>query len=66
MDLVRLLVGHGADTMVKDKHGFTMLHRASRMGSICIARSLLEHAADSVVKAKNDDGSTRIPLHGAA
>ena len=63
VDLVRLLLGHGADVKAqgeKDRH--TSLHMASRCGKPDVVRVLLERGAD--VNARNTNNDT--PLHGAS
>jgi ankyrin repeat protein len=64
VEVVRILVEHGADTTVQDNHGSTPLHRASwpSFTNIDLVRFLIMHGAD--VMAQNKFGST--PLHGAS
>ena len=62
VDIVQLLVDHGAHTNVVDKNGNTPLHLACKYGSIKSARLILSSGASSC--ASNNDGKT--PLHYAA
>ena len=59
LDIVRLLLCHGANVDVCDDHRNTALHFAASDGRLEVARALLEHKAD--VNALNKDGLT--PLH---
>ena len=64
MELVRLLVEHGADVTARSGYvGWTPLHLASYIGhDVQLARFLVEHGAD--VTAQDNDGST--PLFKAS
>jgi ankyrin repeat protein len=44
VDLARLLMEHGADATVMDKHGHTPLHVASQAGKQDVARFFVEHS----------------------
>ena len=56
VDLVRLLIEHGADAGAQTKSGTTPLLRASFQGDVVMARLLIEH--DANVAAKNEYGAT--------
>jgi hypothetical protein len=58
-DVVRLLVGHGANVDATDDDGRTALHSACHVGATEIARQLL--SADALVNVADNDGNT--PLH---
>src|SRR5712691_9403969 len=45
IDLVRLLIEHGADVAAQSKNGMTPLHEASEAGHVDVARLLIEHGA---------------------
>jgi ankyrin repeat protein len=62
LEVARLLIDHGADLEVQDKHGNTPLHEASMSESVEIARLLLELGAATT--AQNERGLT--PLHLAS
>jgi len=62
VEVVRMLLGHGADITAQDNRGLTSLHLASRGGYVDVVGLLLEHGVDAV--AKDNDGAT--PLHYAA
>ncbi|MCC6003801.1 MAG: ankyrin repeat domain-containing protein [Thermofilum sp.] len=62
VDVVRLLLEHGAEVNARNKYGETPLHRAAAYGRADAARLLLEHGAD--VNARDEYGWT--PLHVAA
>lgn len=73
LDIVKLLVKHGADVNVADEMGITPLHMAADSGSVEMAKFLIDNGADikarmSVIGSdsgpKNADGET--PLHWAA
>ena len=59
MDMVRLLLEHGADPNIGNRHT-TLLHRASSLGSIEAARLLLSHGAK--VDAKDKTGRTPLQV----
>ena len=61
LDMVRLLVEHGAEVNTRDRHGVTPLHLAAREGLLRTAQYLLDRGAN--VKARDNDG--RSPLHDA-
>ena len=61
IDLVRLLIEHGADAAAQSVNGRTPLHQASNWGHVDVARLLIEHGAD--VAAQSRVGTT--PLHWA-
>ncbi|KAI9442625.1 ankyrin repeat-containing domain protein [Lactarius indigo] len=63
LEIIRLLLYHGADTRAKDKFGVTPLHQAADSGEgTNVVKLLIEHGAD--VNAKADD--LRTPLHLAS
>jgi len=62
IELVKLLLDHGADGKAKSDVGSTALHTAADRGDKEIAAMLIEHGAD--VNAKVTGGTT--PLHEAA
>ncbi|XP_066496942.1 histone-lysine N-methyltransferase EHMT1-like [Tiliqua scincoides] len=62
VDLVELLLTHGADVAARDHEGNTCLHWAASVGSAPITRRLLEAGAE--VDARNERGDS--PLHLAA
>ena len=59
IDVVELLLVHGADPNAKNDHHATPLHQASYYGSVKGAQLMLEHGAD--VHARSWKGRT--PLH---
>jgi ankyrin repeat protein len=59
LDIVILLLEHGADANYSDNHGQTPLHIALWKGLIDIARLLLNHGAD----ANSPDNRGKSPLH---
>jgi ankyrin repeat protein len=61
VEVVQLLLEHGADAKAQDEKKITPMHVASANGQLGVARVLLEHGAD--VKAQNKDNET--PLHWA-
>jgi len=62
VEVVQLLVEHGADATTQDEHRWTSLHLASASGSVEVTRFLIEHGAD--VTVQDEDGLT--PLHQAS
>jgi len=62
VDLVRMLVEHGADLSAQDTESWTPLHWASSMGLVDVARMLVDRGAD--MSAQAQDGKT--PLHWAS
>jgi len=61
LDMVRLLVEHGAEVNTRDRDGVTPLHLAAREGLLRTAQYLLDAGAN--VNARDNDGRT--PLHDA-
>ena len=61
IDVLSLLLEHGADTEVRDRYGVTPLYRTSREGQIEAGRFLLDRGAD--INARGNTGAT--PLSGA-
>ena len=62
VDLVWMLVEHGAEVSTQDKNGWTPLHCASSEDHVDVARMLVECGAD--LSAQDKDGWT--PLHRAS
>lgn len=62
LDVIGLLVGHGADANTRGEDNTTALHLASEYGRPKVARVLLDHGAS--VNAKNNLGRT--PFHELA
>ena len=62
LDLIELLVEHGADANTRGEDNTTALDLASEFGRLGVARVLLNHGAD--VNAKNKRGRT--PFHQLA
>lgn len=58
LDIVRLLVEHGADINYKDKAGATILIHASMFGSKSVLEYLLQKGAD--VNARDSEGKTAL------
>ena len=54
LDVVRLLIGHGADVRAATRHGFTALHFAAREGNIEIAQELVAAGVDVNTVSKAD------------
>lgn len=46
MEVVKLLVSHGADLMCKDKQGYTPLHAAAASGQLDMVKYLLRLAVE--------------------
>ena len=59
VDIVGLLIDHGADVMAIDETRSTPLHLASLVGSVEMVRLLIEHGADVTAR----DMDNRTPLH---
>ena len=62
LEVLRLLIAHGARLDARDPGGFAALHHAAEAGNVEFARALLEAGADA--SAADVDGFT--PLHVAA
>ena len=62
VDIVRLLIDHGADVTVQDETKSMPLHLASSSGSDMTVRLLIEHGADVSARDENH----RTPLHLAS
>ena len=62
LDIVQLLVDHGADVNATQQHLWTTLHLASSYGYLGIARLLLDRGAN--VDARNEDGLTACQVAG--
>ncbi len=56
VEMVEMLVKHGADVNAKDKWAWTPLHRAAVNGNVEVVKILISHGADT--KAKNDSAKT--------
>ena len=61
LDIVWLLLNHGADAKVHGKSGNTLLHFAAFTGDLELARISLEHSPE-VINSQNEDGSTAFHL----
>jgi serine/threonine protein kinase len=59
VEMLELLLEHGANINAKDNSGITPLHAAIQTGNLSITKWLLEHGAS--INAKNNSGTT--PLH---
>jgi ankyrin repeat protein len=59
VNLVQLLLEHGAEVNSQNERGATALHNASRVWNLAAARALVDHGAN--VNAKDNHGQT--PLH---
>ena len=62
VEVVRVLLEHGADVTAQNEDNLTPLHRASRSGREEIVRVLLEHGADGAAR----DKKRMTPLHWAS
>lgn len=60
IEVVRLLLMHGADANARQQGGWTALHAAALHGHVAIARLLLARGASP--QAANDDGTTALQL----
>jgi len=60
LEVVRLLLMHGADANARQQGGWTALHAAAMHGDVEIARLLLARGASP--QAANDDGTTALKL----
>lgn len=61
---VENLLNHGAQTIARDAHGYTPLHRSCEKGDIDITILLIEHNADVNAQDFSDIGTTgTTPLH---
>ena len=58
VEVVRLLLEHGADINAPSKYGSTAWNFAAWGGHVEVVRLLLEHGAD--INAQNDDGTTAL------
>lgn len=63
-DLVKLVLGAGADPNARQMMGYTALHAAAAHDNVEMARALLEAGADSGLK--NDEGQTALDKAGPA
>jgi ankyrin repeat protein len=62
VDILQLLLNHGASVNAVTNHGYTPFHHAARVGHVDILQLLLNHGAS--VNAVDKYGET--PLHHAA
>jgi uncharacterized protein len=60
LEIVRLLLDHGADPNARQADGYTPLHSAAQNGQAAMVRLLLEHKADRY--AENSEGITPVDL----
>ena len=60
LEVVRLLLMHGADANARQQGGWTALHAAALHGDVAIVRLLLARGASP--QAANDDGTTALRL----
>jgi len=60
LEMVLMLLEHGADPNVREQGGFTPLHAAAQNGDIDMIHILLLHGANP--EAKSDDGKTPLDL----
>lgn len=58
LEVVRLLVAHGADLAQRGTNDWTALHRAANYGLIEVVRFLLEHGADPHLRTRIDDNAS--------
>lgn len=61
LEILKLLLVHGADVMLRDKYGYTALHHCARRGFLILAEVLLIHGAD--INAETQRGDR--PIHQA-
>jgi ankyrin repeat protein len=54
LDIVRFLIGKGADVNKQTEHAPTPLHLAAKVGSLPITQFLINHGADINAKAQGD------------
>ena len=60
LDIVKLLIDHGAEVNVRAENGDTPLHDASENGHLSVVKLLLERGADP--KIENADGLTPVDV----
>lgn len=60
LQIVNLLIRHGADPNVREQNGFTPLHAAAQNGDVDIIRALLMGGADLTLKST--DGKTAMDV----
>ena len=59
-DLVKMLIGNGADVNATQMQNVTPLHSAVHRGNLLLVKLLVEHAAD--INSKMDNGDTAISI----
>lgn len=60
LEVVKILIHHGSDTTLKNRHGDTALHVAAKIGFAESFRLLVEHGAN--VSLMNNKGETALDI----